>query len=278
MVHRDSQGIKQVYGDGDVQWMRAGRGTMHEEMWDINRERERFERHELFQLWFNLPRKNKFGSPKISILKEGDQPVVSIGKCEVRVLTGDILVRQNGLSEEIGETTTCGLGKEMQVSPIAVLRAVIPQGEALEFDLPERATSVVAYVREGACIPGQGKEWVEAPVTPGDVVVFRSSYHSSTSEPPPSRASFTVQADETDKRPLDVLLLIGDPIKEKVVWQGPLVHANEEDYARSAQIFNGLGPNAYWDHGTSDAAWRRHVEDLDLQGQIEARLSGDTVL
>ena len=54
--HRDDQGIIQSYGDGDIQWMRAGRGTIHEEMWDLfeSNKKNQFKRIELYQLWSSL--------------------------------------------------------------------------------------------------------------------------------------------------------------------------------------------------------------------------------
>ena len=39
------------YGDGEVQWMRAGRGTIHEEMWDLKDSEYKHKRIEIFQLW-----------------------------------------------------------------------------------------------------------------------------------------------------------------------------------------------------------------------------------
>lgn len=48
--HRDSEGLKMTYGDGDTQWMRAGRGVIHEEMWDTGGYWN-FKKIEIFQLW-----------------------------------------------------------------------------------------------------------------------------------------------------------------------------------------------------------------------------------
>ena len=51
LTHRDSEGTKMRYGDGAVQWMTAGRGMLHEEMWDVDAGSDA----ELYQLWVNLP-------------------------------------------------------------------------------------------------------------------------------------------------------------------------------------------------------------------------------
>ena len=54
MTHRDSMGIKQQYGAGQVQWMSAGRGILHEEMWDVDDWSKTDV--EIYQIWvrFNL--------------------------------------------------------------------------------------------------------------------------------------------------------------------------------------------------------------------------------
>ena len=47
LVHRDSIGTKMSYGDGAVQWMTAGRGMLHEEMWDVASANEQFELYQV---------------------------------------------------------------------------------------------------------------------------------------------------------------------------------------------------------------------------------------
>ena len=52
LAHRDSEGLSQDYGGGDVQWMKSGRGILHEEMWSPCRAQERLKEDvELYQLW-----------------------------------------------------------------------------------------------------------------------------------------------------------------------------------------------------------------------------------
>ena len=59
LTHRDSEGCKMRYGDGAAQWMTAGRGMLHEEMWDVSAGTEA----ELYQLWVNLPSSQKLDPP-----------------------------------------------------------------------------------------------------------------------------------------------------------------------------------------------------------------------
>jgi redox-sensitive bicupin YhaK (pirin superfamily) len=65
--HADSMGASGRYGDGDVQWMTAGKGVQHSEMFPlISKEKEN--PMELFQIWLNLPKKNKMVEPHFKML------------------------------------------------------------------------------------------------------------------------------------------------------------------------------------------------------------------
>ena len=89
--HRDSEGIKMSYGNGDVQWMRAGRGTIHEEMWDVPIKENSFKKIEIFQLWVNLPAKEKLLPPKVTLLRKGDIPVHDTKTgASIRVICGTL--------------------------------------------------------------------------------------------------------------------------------------------------------------------------------------------
>jgi redox-sensitive bicupin YhaK (pirin superfamily) len=85
--HSDSLGGAGRYGNGDVQWMTAGKGIQHAEMFPLI-QKERPNPLELFQIWLNLPRKSKFVEPYYAMLWKEQIPVVSImdeGKRETRV-------------------------------------------------------------------------------------------------------------------------------------------------------------------------------------------------
>src|SRR5215469_14009630 len=88
--HRDSGGGGGKIGPGDVQWMTAGSGVVHEEMhsWDYTRRGGAFE---AIQLWVNLPKRQKMTAPKYQTLLNTDIPVVTLpdGAGSARVIAGE---------------------------------------------------------------------------------------------------------------------------------------------------------------------------------------------
>ena len=92
--HSDSHGASGRYGNGDVQWMTAGAGLQHAEMFPLLK-KEAPNRLELFQIWLNLPRNKKFAVPHYKMLWAEDIPVYSEkdknGKTtEVTIIAGEI--------------------------------------------------------------------------------------------------------------------------------------------------------------------------------------------
>ena len=87
--HRDSSGGGGIIKPGDVQWMTAGSGVVHDEFHSVNFAKEGGV-FEMVQLWVNLPKKNKMTKPKYQELKSKDIPRINLGDdTELRVIAGD---------------------------------------------------------------------------------------------------------------------------------------------------------------------------------------------
>lgn len=85
--HSDSLGAAGRFGEGDVQWMTAGRGVQHSEMFPlVHTQKEN--PLELFQIWLNLPAKSKFVDPHFKMLWHEEIPVVKLENASVKVIAG----------------------------------------------------------------------------------------------------------------------------------------------------------------------------------------------
>jgi redox-sensitive bicupin YhaK (pirin superfamily) len=85
--HADSLGAAARFGRGDVQWLTAGRGVVHAEMFPLL-DRERPNPLELFQIWMNLPAEDKLVDPYFTMLWDADIPRVRADGVEVTVIAG----------------------------------------------------------------------------------------------------------------------------------------------------------------------------------------------
>jgi len=202
--HRDSESIKMKYGDGDVQWMRAGNGVIHEEMWDVDNVNERHQRIELYQVWVNLPRKNKFEAPAVHHLRGHDMPECDLGNgVTAKVICGALAV--GGGDGAVVE----GPGTAIARSPVNILHLRATQAgavAALRHADGNGECSVTVYVRRGSLLVG------EEEVRAGDVAIYRLG-------PAAAAAAAEVVAGPDG---LDALVLTGAPLNERGL-SGPLV-------------------------------------------------------
>lgn len=193
--HQDSHGGGGLITNGDTQWMTAGAGILHIEAPPEELVMSGGLFHG-FQLWVNLPGKDKFLPPRYQDLRGGDVALLSTpdGGTLIRLIAGDLAGHQGP-----GATHT----------PMAMLHATLSPGARLE--LPWRKDfNALAYVLNGT--GGFGMDHV--PARMGNLAVFGPG------------DAITISADErqeTRSPDMDVLVLGGLPIKEPIAWAGPFV-------------------------------------------------------
>ena len=197
--HKDSHGHHGVLRAGDVQWMTAGAGVVHSEM--PSRElREKGGRLHGFQIWVNLPRKDKMMRPRYQEVKSAGIPVArsADGLVQVKVIAGESLGAKAVIDTRI---------------PIAFLHARLEPGGRLSQPLPEEFNAF-AYVVSGAGRFGPaataGKE--------GDMIAFA-----------PGGEELLIAAKADAQAPLEVLILGGRPLREPVARYGPFVMNTERE-------------------------------------------------
>lgn len=238
------------YADGDVQWMRAGRGVIHEEMWDLRESDWAHKKIEIFQLWVNLPARAKGKSPSLQVLKKADIPNIDCGSgSSIKVICGS-LHDASSISASlpvIEQTNIEGPGTEICQSPVSILHLNMRNADSCIDMSTEVGCTVTVYVRKGSMMIDNGEREIRA----GDCVIFRnptrptSSSSSgagggdedseSMSDKDINQVAFSLTAGASG---LDALVLSGKPLNEPVIWQGPLVLADEESFVRSARGFN----------------------------------------
>ena len=202
LEHRDSAGNGGRIGAGDVQWMTAAAGIVHEEFHS-----EQFTRDggtmEMMQLWVNLPARDKLSPPRYQTLLDAEIPSVALpdGAGRVRVIAGDYAGHR---------------GPAQTFTPMNVWDLRLNAGATARFTMPEGHT--VALVPMNGRITANGAESADAT----ELVVFERT-----------GGDFTVAAaaDTT------VLFLAGGPIPEPVVGYGPFVMNSEREIAQAFADF-----------------------------------------
>jgi quercetin 2,3-dioxygenase len=202
--HGDSMGNRGVIASGDVQWMTAGSGIIHQEM----PKGEHDGRMHGFQLWANLPASLKMTAPRYQEVKAADIPVVGEDDgTRVRVVCGTY-------------RGTGGPVDRIAAQPI-YLDVSVPAGKRKSFPV-ETTRQAFAYVFAGAgrfcnasgplSVPTEGIGWTD--VKPPTAADDRSLVLFDRGD------EVTVQAGDEGIR---FLLVSGEPLKEPVAWYGPIV-------------------------------------------------------
>jgi quercetin 2,3-dioxygenase len=198
--HSDSHGAAGRYGNGDVQWMTAGAGLQHAEMFPLIR-KERDNPLELFQIWINLPKARKFAKPHYKMLWAEDIPVLDITDENAKTTSVTIV------AGKIGNTAA--------PSPAPDSWAADPENEVAIWTISMQP----------------GAKWTIPQASPGirRMLYFYEgeSIHIAGLEVKPMKAA-EMLADqevivESGAAESKLLLLQGKPINEPVAKYGPFV-------------------------------------------------------
>ena len=196
--HRDSEGHSGQIGPGDVQWMTAGRGILHQEYHAPS-----FARtggvFRVVQLWVNLPAKDKMAKGGYQTLQAADIPVVELpdGAGSARVIAG-------GFHGTKGPART--------FTPINVWDLKLVAGRDVTLDIPVGHTALLVGLGGAIEVAGEGtlaEASVAALSREGDKISLRATQDAQ------------------------LLVLTGEPINEPIVGHGPFV-MNSQDEIRTA--------------------------------------------
>lgn len=205
--HRDSTGAGGVIRRGDVQWMTAGGGIVHEEFHSADYA-ARGGAFEMVQLWVNLPARHKMTPAGYQAIGDAQIPVVALPDAagRVRVIAGEFAA--SGRTAE---------GPARTFSPMNLLDVRLNGGHSAELDRPEGWTTLVVVLAGTVLINGD--------------TMLRAAEMATLSG---SGSGLHIEANNDAK----LLLLAGEPIDEPVVGYGPFVMNTQQQIHQAIEDFN----------------------------------------
>jgi quercetin 2,3-dioxygenase len=209
VAHRDSTGKGGVIGPGDVQWMTAGSGILHEEFHS-----EPFTARggalEMAQLWVNLPARAKMTPPGYQAIAADQIPRVELpdGAGELRVIAGEYAGHK---------------GPANTFTPMSVWDVKLKRGARVELPAPEGWSLLVALLKGRARINGKetgGPSQIAVLSTAGSGVLLEAQLEDGAND-------------------VRLLVLAGEPIQEPIVGYGPFVMNTREQIIEAINDFIG---------------------------------------
>lgn len=201
--HRDSAGNGGIIGPGDVQWMTAAGGIIHEEYHSPGFARTGGP-FRMVQLWVNLPARDKMAPGGYQAIAKADIPVVA--------LPGDA-----GQARIIAGEYRGAKGPARTFTPVNLWDLSLKPGADLPLDLPEGHTAMIVVLT--------GHVTVEGSHQAGEAEMVLLSREGS---------DIAIHADGESR----LLILTGEPIDEPIVGYGPFVMNSEAEIAQAIDDFN----------------------------------------
>ena len=208
--HGDSMGNQGTISPGDVQWMTAGSGIIHQEMPKGQKDGLMWG----FQLWANLPASHKMMEPRYRDVKSKQIPEVTLDRgVKVKIICGEV----NGLKGPV---------QDIVIDP-EYLDITVPSKSNFTHPV-KRGHTVLAYVIEGAGYFDPGRDTYAYEVEGTNYFDFKRECFMSS-----ETLILFDKGDEvvisTEEKPVRFLLISGKPIGEPVAWYGPIVMNTQEE-------------------------------------------------
>jgi redox-sensitive bicupin YhaK (pirin superfamily) len=203
VTHKDSSGGGGVIRTGDVQWMTAGSGVIHEEF-HSEEYAARGGLFEMVQLWVNLPAAHKMTAPKYQALEKADIPVVPVadGEGSIRVVAGEFASHQ---------------GPASTFSAINLWDGRLNTGASTAMTVPQGHTVLLVLLDGEIAIGNQT-------VLDSSVVVFKRD----------NETAITFDAIRDSK----FVILTGEPLNEPIEGYGPFVMNTRDEIVQAFNDYN----------------------------------------
>jgi quercetin 2,3-dioxygenase len=200
--HRDSTGSAGVIGPGDVQWMTAASGIVHEELHEKEFARKGGTLHAI-QLWVNLPKASKMSAPGYQTILNADIPAVDLdrGAGRLRVIAGSFLGHK---------------GPARTFTPVELYDLQLKAGHHVQLSVPNgQNTSIL--VLQGLATVNESRKVGEAEL----VVCKRTG------------SQIVIEAQQDSR----LLLMSGEPIEEPIARYGPFVMNTRAELIQAAEDY-----------------------------------------
>ncbi len=204
--HTDSMGAAGRFGAGDVQWMTAGKGVLHSEMFPLLHQ-DKENPMELFQLWLNLPKKSKFVEPHFRMLWSDSIPAIK--KTDANGKSVELNLIAGKLEEHRAPDPTPDSWAADSDNQVMIMTIHLEVGASYTLPAASAEVNRSLYFYRGATLN----------VAEESVPVSRSVQLRPDAEVP------LIAGDED----CFLLLLQGRPINEPVVQHGPFVMNTQEE-------------------------------------------------
>ncbi|APQ18825.1 pirin family protein [Maribacter hydrothermalis] len=207
--HSDSLGAAGRFGEGDVQWMTAGSGVQHSEMFPLIHT-DNVNTLELFQIWLNLPSKSKFVAPHFKMLWHEDIPILKLEQSTVKIITGSFK------TEKALEPAPDSWASET-VNDVAIWNIKIDVNGTITLPKSNKGTTRTLYFYEGDTIEVLGES-----ISPNHGFEVKATEETIIT-------AFGKEA--------CILVLQGKPINEPVAKYGPFVMNTDEELQNAMDEF-----------------------------------------
>jgi hypothetical protein len=240
--HFDSKGNEGRYGNGDVQWMTAGSGCQHNEMFPLVNQ-DKANPMELFQIWLNLPAKNKFAEPDYTMLWAEDIPEFQVGangkSTTIRLIAGNFQGK-----ESLRPNASSWANDSNNHVGIFMLR-MEPESTIIFPAVSATLTRNLYYYRGNGFIQIEGQK-----ISSSNRVKLQGN----------EAVTITNGSEESF-----LLLLEGEPIQEPVVHYGPFVMNSEAEIRQAIHDYQQTEFGGW--------PWARHDEVHERNAGRFARYS-----
>jgi redox-sensitive bicupin YhaK (pirin superfamily) len=244
--HADSLGAAGRYGNGDVQWMTAGKGVQHSEMFPLLKKDEE-NPMELFQIWLNLPKKNKMVEPHFKMLWRDAIPNEAFTDANSKKTNIEIIAGK--LGEKKAQTPPPDSWAADETHEVMILNIKMEAGATWNLPAASKGINRTLYFYEGDTL------------TLDEQSV--AGYHAIEVLP---EMELTLTAGEIDA---SILVLQGKPIGEVVMQYGPFVMNTKEEIKQAFEDYHatkfGGWPWPKYDqvHDREKTRFARHADGTE---------------